>query len=67
MVQASLGVLQKRRSREIRLQIVSSASSMRFEYLDFSMDDVGSVSVFMVNLYKPIDRRCMDILSFHAK
>jgi hypothetical protein len=40
---------------------------MRFKYLDFSMDDVGSVSVFMVNLYNPLDQRCMAIFSFHAK
>jgi hypothetical protein len=66
-----LGVLQedirKRRSGEIRLQIVLSASSMRFKYLDFSMADVDSVSVFMVNVYNPLDRRCMVIFSFHAK
>jgi hypothetical protein len=40
---------------------------MQFKYLDFSMADVGSVSVFMVNLYNPLDQRCMDNLSFHAK
>jgi hypothetical protein len=30
---------------------------MRFKYLDFSMADVGSVSVFKVNLYNPLVRR----------
>jgi hypothetical protein len=40
---------------------------MRFKYLDFSMADVGSVSVFKVNLYNPLVQRCMDIFSFHAK
>jgi hypothetical protein len=40
---------------------------MRFKYLDFSMADVGYVSVFKVNLYNPLDRRCMVIFSFHAK
>jgi hypothetical protein len=38
----------------MRLQIVSNASSIRFRYLDFSMDDVGFVSLFMVNLYNPL-------------
>jgi hypothetical protein len=38
----------------MRLQIVPNASSIRFRYLDFSMDDVGFVSVFMVNLYNPL-------------
>jgi hypothetical protein len=40
---------------------------MRFKYLDFSMADVSYVSVFMVNLYNPLDQRCMAIFSFHAK
>jgi hypothetical protein len=40
---------------------------MRFKYLDFSMDDVGSVSVFKVNLYNPLVRRCMTIFSFNEK
>jgi hypothetical protein len=40
---------------------------MRFKYLDFYMDDAGFVSVFKVNLYKPLVQRCMDIFSFHAK
>jgi hypothetical protein len=40
---------------------------MRFKYLDFSMDDVSSVSVFKVNLYNPLVQRCMAIFSFHAK
>jgi hypothetical protein len=40
---------------------------MQFKYLDFSMDDVSSVSVFMVNLYNPLDWICMYIFSFHAK
>jgi hypothetical protein len=40
---------------------------MRFKYLDFSMANVGYVSVFIVNLYNPLDMRCMDIFSFHAK
>jgi hypothetical protein len=31
------------------------------------MVDVGSVSLFMVNLYNPLPRRCIIILSFHAK
>jgi hypothetical protein len=51
----------------MRLQIVPNASSIRFRYLDFSMDDVGSVSVFMVNLYNPLLQRCTIIFSFHAK
>jgi hypothetical protein len=63
VVEASLGVLQedmrKRRSGEMRLHIVLNASSIRFTYLDFSMADVGSVSVFMVNLYNPLLRRGM--------
>jgi hypothetical protein len=40
---------------------------MRFKYLDFSMDDVGVVSIFMVNLYKHIYHICMDIFFFHEK
>jgi hypothetical protein len=40
---------------------------MQFKYLDFSMADVGFVSVFKVNLYNPLVRRCMAIFSFHAK
>jgi hypothetical protein len=40
---------------------------MQFKYLDFSIDDVGFVSVFKFNLYKPRVQRCMDIFSFHAK
>jgi hypothetical protein len=51
----------------MRLQIVLNASSIRFRYLDFYMDDVGYVFVFKVNLYNPLVRRCMIILSFHAK
>ena len=50
----------------MRLQIVRNASSIQFRYLDFYMADVGSVSMFMVNLYNPLLRRCMIILSFHA-
>jgi hypothetical protein len=50
----------------MRLQIVPNASSIRFRYLYFSMDDVGSVYVSMVNLYNPLLRRCIIILSFHA-
>jgi hypothetical protein len=54
VVQGSLRVLQedmsKRRPGEIRLQILSNASSIRFRYLDFSMDNVGSVFIFKVNL-----------------
>jgi hypothetical protein len=38
----------------MRLQIVLNASSIRFRYLDFSMDDIGFVYVFMVNLYNPL-------------
>jgi hypothetical protein len=52
---------------EIRLQIVPSASSMRFKYLGFSMADVSYVYVLMVNLYNPLDRICMDFFFFHAK
>jgi hypothetical protein len=51
----------------MRPKIVPNASSIRFKYLDFYMDDVGSVSVFMVNLYNPLLRRCAIIFSFHAK
>jgi hypothetical protein len=40
---------------------------MRFKYLDFSMADVGSVSVFKVNMYNPLVQICMAIFSFHAK
>jgi hypothetical protein len=50
----------------MRLQIVPNASSIRFRYLDFSMDDVGLVSVFMVNLYNPLPQICIIIFSFHA-
>jgi hypothetical protein len=49
--------MQKTRSREIRLQIVLNASSIRFKYLYFYMDDVGSVSIFKFNLYNPLVRR----------
>jgi hypothetical protein len=49
----------------MRLQIVPNASSIRFIYLDFSMDDVGLVYVFMVNLYNPLPRICIIIFSFH--
>jgi hypothetical protein len=38
----------------MRLQIVPNASSIRFIYLDFYMANVGSVFVFMVNLYNPL-------------
>jgi hypothetical protein len=51
----------------MRLQIVMNASSIRFRYLDFSMADVGYVSLFMVNLYNPLLQIFMIILSFHAK
>jgi hypothetical protein len=30
------------------------------------MDDVGSISIFMVNLYNPLLQRCTRIFSFHA-
>jgi hypothetical protein len=30
------------------------------------MVDVGSISIFMVNLYNPLPRICMIIFSFHA-
>jgi hypothetical protein len=40
---------------------------MRFKYLDFSMADVSSVSVFKVNLYNPLVQICMAIFSFHEK
>ena len=63
MLQDSMGVLQediwKRRSGEIRLQIVLSASSIRFKYLDFSMADVGFVSVFKVKLYNLMVQICI--------
>jgi hypothetical protein len=39
---------------------------MRFKYLDFSIVDVGSVSVFKINLYNPLVHICKDIFS-HAK
>jgi hypothetical protein len=42
----------------MKLQIVSNASSIRFRYLDFSMVDFGSVSMFMVNLYNPLLQIC---------
>ena len=51
----------------MRLQIVPNASSIQFRYLDFSMADGGFVSVFMVNWYNPLPRRCIIIFSFHAK
>jgi hypothetical protein len=51
----------------MRLQIVLNASSIRFRYLDFSMADVGFVSVLKFNLYNHLVHRCMVILSFHAK
>ena len=51
----------------MRLQIVLNASSIQFRYLDFSMVDVSSISVFKVNMYNPVVQRCMIILSFHAK
>jgi hypothetical protein len=38
----------------MRLQIVPNVSSIRFRYLHFYMDDVGSVFVSMVNLYNPL-------------
>jgi hypothetical protein len=40
---------------------------MQFKYLDFSMADVGSVSIFKVNMYNPLVQICMDIFYFHAK
>jgi hypothetical protein len=49
----------------MRLQIVSNATSIRFRYLDFSMVDVGFVSVFKVNLYNSLVQRCTIIYSFH--
>ena len=51
----------------MRLQIVPNTSSIRFRYLDFSMDDFGSISMFMVNWYNPLLQTCMIIFSFHAK
>jgi hypothetical protein len=51
----------------MRLQIVLNASSIRFRYLDFYMDDVGSTYVFMVKLYNPLLRRSITIFSFNAK
>jgi hypothetical protein len=51
----------------MKLQIVMNASSIPFRYLYFSMVDVGSVFVFMVNLYNPLLRICMFIFFFHAK
>jgi hypothetical protein len=51
----------------MRLQIVLNASSIRFRYLDFYMDDVDYVSVFMVNMYNTLLLICMVIFSFHAK
>jgi hypothetical protein len=50
----------------MRLQIVPNASSIRFRYLDFSMDEVVLVSVFIVNMYNPLIRTCTIIFSFHA-
>jgi hypothetical protein len=50
----------------MRLKIVLNASSIRFRYLDFSMDDVIFVSIFKVNMYNPLVHICMIILSFHA-
>jgi hypothetical protein len=38
----------------MRLQIVLNASSIRFKYLDSSMADVGSISMFTINLYNPL-------------
>jgi hypothetical protein len=40
----------------MRLQIVLNASSIRFRYLDFSMDDVNFFSIFKVKLYNPMVR-----------
>jgi hypothetical protein len=51
----------------MRLLIVLNASSIRFRYLDFFMDNVGFVFVFMVKLYNPLLQRCMIVFSFHAK
>ena len=51
----------------MKLQIVLNDSSIRFRYLDFSMADVGLISVSMGNLYNPLPRRCTIIFSFHAK
>jgi hypothetical protein len=51
----------------MRLQIVPNASSIPFRYLDFSMADVGFVSMFMVNRYNPLPRICIIIFSFHAE
>jgi hypothetical protein len=48
----------------MRLQIVSNASSIRFRYLYFSMDDVGFSSVFMVNLYNPLLQICIIMFYF---
>jgi hypothetical protein len=31
------------------------------------MDDVGSISAFMVNLDNPLPQRCIIIFSLHAK
>jgi hypothetical protein len=49
----------------VRLQIVPNSSSIRFRYLEFSMADVGSISMSMVNLYNHFPRRCTIIFSFH--
>jgi hypothetical protein len=38
----------------MRLQIVPNASSIRFRYFHFSMDDVGYASMIMVNWYNPL-------------
>jgi hypothetical protein len=45
----------KKEIRRNKTKIALSASSMRFKYLDFSMDDVGYISIFNVNLYNPLD------------
>jgi hypothetical protein len=49
----------------MRLHIVLNASSIRFRYLDFCMDDVSFVSLFKVNLYNPLAWIYMIILSSH--
>jgi hypothetical protein len=38
----------------MRLQIVLNTSSIRFRYVDLSMDDVGFIPLFMVNLCIPL-------------
>jgi hypothetical protein len=51
----------------MKLQIVMNASSIPFRYLYFSMVDVGSVFVFMVNLYNPLASNMHDHILLPCK